>query len=112
MIAKLNPTLGASGVLEIMVTKVGVFIIFFLNGFSLSTDQLKAAATNWKLNLWTQFFSMGILPILYYLAMPFFPFQEMRSGLHCLSALPCTINMCITLTVAAGANAACAVSIK
>ena len=40
--------------------------VFFLNGLSLPTGQLRAAALNWRLNTLVQGLSMGATPFVFF----------------------------------------------
>eukprot|EP01040_Poterioochromonas_malhamensis_P014873 gene14873-16551_t len=107
-LAKYNPQLGASGGIlrpEITISKLGVFVIFFINGVALSlsgTPSELSAAT--KTNALIQLFNFGFIPIVVKLLAPFYPDQSFRDGLLVLACLPCTINICVAQTLAAGGN--------
>jgi len=108
LIAKAWPELMASGGIlkaEMLVGKVGVFIIFFLNGIALSIDsdpsEVKAAA---KTNALIQLWNMAFIPLTFYLLAGFYPDKQFIEGLLVLSCVPQTINISVAQTMAAGAD--------
>jgi len=108
-LAKHNPALGASGGPlrpEITISQMGVFFIFFINGIALqlvggSAAEMRSVV---KTNLLIQTYNFGFIPILVSLLAPFYPDAVFRDGLLVLSVLPCTINICVAQTLAAGGN--------
>lgn len=109
-LAKWKPQFGVTGGVlrpEITISKIGVFIIFFINGIALSfsggrsSSQIKTAT---KTNALIQFFNFGFIPLTVKFLAPFFPHQSFRDGLLVLSCLPCTINICVAQTLAAGGD--------
>lgn len=83
MLAKLNPQLGATGGIlrpEFTISKLAVFIIFFINGIALSisgsTSELQTAA---KTNTMIQLFGYGVIPLLVKLLAPLYPDAAFRS---------------------------------
>lgn len=108
LIAKWWPQLMASGGIlraELLVGKVGVFVIFFLNGIALSidtsADEVKTAA---KTNALIQLWNMAFMPLCAYLLAGFYPDKQFYEGLLVLSVVPQTINISVAQTMAAGAN--------
>ena len=107
-LAKQNPHFFASGGAlrpEFWISKVGVFIIFFINGISLSisgsVEDLQSAS---KTNAIIQSYNFLLLPLFAKLFSQFYPDQAFRDGLLVLSCLPTTINICVAQTLAAGGN--------
>jgi len=107
-LAKTWPSFGATGGPlrpEIFISKLAVFIIFFINGIALSISGSPQELRNsFKTNLMIQLFSFGFLPLLAKFAAPFYPDMAFRDGLMLLSVLPCTINICVAQTLSAGGN--------
>lgn len=62
-----------------------------------------------KTNFLIQFFNFGLIPLLTTLLAPLYPDPIFRDGLLVLSCLPCTINICVAQTLAAGGNMATAI---
>ena len=107
-LAKQNPQFFASGGSlrpEFWISKVGVFIIFFINGIALSisgsVDELQSA---YKTNAIIQSYNFLFLPLFAKLFSQFYPDPSFRDGLLVLSCLPTTINICVAQTLAAGGN--------
>lgn len=113
-VAKLRPHWGATGGPlrpEWTVSKLGVSAIFFINGaaLSLSTSSPDEVRTASQTNALVQSFSFVAVPLLAKLLAPLYPDAAFRDGLLVLACLPCTINICVAQTLAAGANVACAI---
>jgi hypothetical protein len=107
-IAKLFPKLGCTGgplKPEFYISKLGVFIIFFINGIALSfkNDPSELASAT-KTNLLIQFYNLGFIPLITSLLAPFYPNKAFVDGLLVLSVIPTTINICVAQTLAAGGN--------
>lgn len=107
-IAKNYPHIGATGGIlrpEITISKIGVFLIFFINGIALSIsgspEELQSA---YKTNLTIQLYNFAFIPLLAFVLAPMYPDKAFRDGLLVLSCLPCTINICVAQTLAAGGN--------
>lgn len=107
-LAKTWPHIGATGGPlrpEITISKLAVFIIFFINGIALSIKGSPSELQNsFKTNSLIQFFGFGFLPLLASFLAPLYPDQVFRDGLLILSVLPCTINICVAQTLSAGGN--------
>jgi sodium/bile acid cotransporter 7 len=108
LIAKWWPELMASGGIlkaEWLVGKIGVFVIFFLNGIALRIDsdpvELKKQA---KTNVLIQVWNMGFMPLCAWLMAGYYPDKQFVEGLLILSVVPQTINISVAQTMAAGAN--------
>ena len=107
-LAQKNPRFFASGGKlhpEFWISRVGVFIIFFINGIALSisgnSDDLKSAT---KTNITIQAFNFMFIPLFAKIFSQFYPDPAFRDGLVVLSCLPTTINICVAQTLAAGGN--------
>lgn len=106
--AWLNPAFGATGgplKPEFTISKVAIFIIFFINGIALeiggSPDEVAKSA---KSNLFIQLFNFGLMAVAAKFLAPFYPNAEFRDGLLLLGCLPCTINISVAQTLAAGCD--------
>ena len=107
------PSFGITGGLlrpEFFVSKCGVCAIFFINGLSLSIhsspeDFLTATKTNTMIQL----YNFAFIPLMAKLLVPHYPEVAFRDGLLALSLLPCTINVCVVQTLAAGGNVGTAI---
>ena len=78
---------------------------------TLSSKQLENAAKNIRFNIFTQIYSMVILPTITALLITTFTSnnKSLRDGLFALSILPCTINLCVTHTDASGGDVSTAI---
>ncbi|CAM9150685.1 unnamed protein product [Scytosiphon promiscuus] len=111
--AKLAPALGTKGgFLSLAVSKAGVSLVFFLVGLTIKLNELAGAALNFRLNLLTQMFSLGVLPAVGVGLSRAFAAGGMHpalaDGVLILMALPTTVNMCVILTQSAEGNTAAA----
>lgn len=114
VLAKMKPHWGATGGPlrpELTISKIGVFTIFFINGvaLSLSSSSPDEVSTATKTNALIQVYNFLAIPLLLKLLAPLYPDAAFRDGLLVLACLPCTINICVAQTLAAGANLACAI---
>ena len=109
--AYLRPSVAKRLHLDFFINKIGIFLVFVFNGMAISVEQLKSATSNLRLLLFTQLYTFAVIPLLTYLLVTYvLPVQEaLRIGLLCLASLPCTINMCVTLTSSAGASVPAAI---
>jgi sodium/bile acid cotransporter 7 len=102
------PRLGSSGGLlrtDIFVSKIGVFLLFFLKGLSVSPATVRDACAHYKVNILTQVFSSIFIPLFTWgIVGPFVTDTGFRDGLICLAALPCALNTAVSLAAAAGAK--------
>ena len=85
--------------------------IFLLAGLSLPTNQLAAAALQWKEHALIQSFNLGFMPLVMLgvcmLVGPTGLFERsLLDGLLVMSALPTTVNMCVALTRSSNGNEA------
>lgn len=114
LLASLFPEPGASGgVLHTeLTTRIGIVVIFLLQGLTLPMSALVAGATNVRLHLLIQLFTFVILPLLGIVTdatlgslLP----PDLRQGLLYLCVLPSTIKTAVVFTSLAGGDAAAAV---
>lgn len=79
--------------------------VFFLVGLAIKLGELAGAALNFRLNLLTQFFSLGALPAaglgLSRVLAAGGMHPALADGVLILMALPTTVNMCVILTQSA-----------
>jgi len=114
VIAWLFPGLGAKdGPLHPdLFNKLGVAVIFFLNGAALSFASLKAGAFRWQLHLVVQSATFLLFPLLglalLKLTGSFLP-TAVALGFFFLCALPSTVSSSVALTSAARGNVPAAV---
>jgi len=95
-----------------LLTKLGVALIFFLHGVSLSFDALKAGTLRWPLHLVVQGCTFLVFPLLG-LALLWLAGDrvapDLRLGFFFLCALPSTVSSSVALTAAARGNVPAAV---
>ncbi len=94
------------------LTKLGVALIFFLYGLTLSFAALRAGALHWRLHLVVQGTTFLIFPLLGFALAALAPAAlsaDLRLGFVFLCVLPSTISSSVALTAAAGGNVAAAV---
>ena len=113
-LASLAPDWGRSdGPLRMgQVTDVGVFVLFFLHGMGLSTDNLKSGASRWKLHLLVQSCTYVLFPLWWALgALLLGPWisRDLLMGFFFLAVLPSTVSSSVALTAAARGHVAAAV---
>lgn len=92
--------------------KLGVALIFFLHGLTLSFAALASGVRLWRLHLFVQGSTFLLFPLLglgLWLALPSRIAPDLRTGLFFLCALPSTVSSSVALTAAAGGNVAAAV---
>ena len=79
--------------------------MFFLVGLAIKLGELAGAALNFRLNLFTQLFSLGALPAaglgLSRAMAAGGMHPALADGVLILMALPTTVNMCVILTQSA-----------
>lgn len=101
----LLPVSGRGAEIFDVVTKVGVFILFFGYGARLSAKETRAGVTNWKLHLTILATTFVIFPLL---ALPMLAIpgisDPIRIGMVYLCLVPSTVQMSITMTSLAGGN--------
>jgi sodium/bile acid cotransporter 7 len=113
-LAWLFPTFGASGgaMHAGLVTNIGVFVVFFLHGMNLSSEQIRHGLQNWRLHVMVQAFTFVVFPLLWLACDKtvgaFIPGTLMVGFLY-LAALPSTISSSVALTGSAGGNVPAAI---
>lgn len=113
-LAWLLPEPGASGgsLHPELLNKLGVSLIFFLHGLTLSVAALSAGARNWRLHLLVQACTFLLCPLLglglLFTVGRHWP-TDLRTGIFFLCALPSTVSSSVALTAAAKGNVPAAV---
>ncbi len=95
-----------------LLTKLGVALIFFLHGLSMSFAALRAGAIRWRLHVVVQVCTFGLFPLLGLVALGLLGQRiapDLRLGFFFLCALPSTVSSSVALTAAARGNVAAAV---
>jgi solute carrier family 10 (sodium/bile acid cotransporter), member 7 len=113
-LAWLAPEPGAKGgsLHPELLNKLGVSLIFFLHGLTLSFAALRAGAQNWRLHLLVQACTFVLCPLLGVLLLATIGGRlslELRTGLFFLCALPSTVSSSVALTATAKGNVPAAV---
>jgi solute carrier family 10 (sodium/bile acid cotransporter), member 7 len=113
-LAWLAPAPGArGGVLHAeLLNKLGVALIFFLHGLTLSFAALKAGTLRWRLHVLVQLSTFLIFPLLGLVliaALAGHVAGPLRTGLFFLCALPSTVSSSVALTALARGNVPAAV---
>lgn len=92
----------AGGVLKSEVTtKIGIVLIFFLQGWVLPTELLTKSMLHWRAHLFTQVFIFLIFPLVFIVGGLFWsPFmsESLRVGFLFMAVLPTTISSAIVFT--------------
>ena len=94
------------------VTDIGVFMLFFLHGMGLSTDNLRTGASRWKLHLLVQACTYVLFPVWWALgALAFGPWisHDLLMGFFFLAVLPSTVSSSVAMTALARGHVAAAV---
>jgi sodium/bile acid cotransporter 7 len=95
-----------------LVNKLGVALIFFLHGLTLSFAALRAGTLLWKLHLVVQAATFIVFPLLGLGAVAVIGDafgRDLRVGLFYLCALPSTVSSSVAMTAAARGNVPAAV---
>lgn len=95
-----------------LLNKLGVALIFFLHGLTLSFEALSAGTRKWRLHALVQCSTFVLFPLLGLLLLVFSGTHvgpDLRAGLFFLCALPSTVSSSVALTAAARGNVAGAV---
>ena len=90
-----------------LLNKVGVSLIFFFHGLTLSFAAMAAGARNWRLHALVQLSTFLVFPVLGLLliwALGPSIGRELRTGLFFLCALPSTVSSSVALTATARGN--------
>lgn len=112
--AWLTPAWGSSGgvLRSELTTKIGVVLIFFFQGLTLSLAVLKKGVIQWKLHAFVQVIIFLVIPLLaltvLFLTGDFIS-RELKIGFLFLAALPTTIATAIAYTAMTRGNVAGAV---
>jgi sodium/bile acid cotransporter 7 len=113
-LAWIAPEPGArGGVLHAeLLNKLGVALIFFLHGLTLSFAALKAGTLRWRLHLLVQLSTFVLFPLLGLVIITVLADRlsaGLRTGLFFLCALPSTVSSSVALTALARGNVPAAV---
>jgi sodium/bile acid cotransporter 7 len=95
-----------------LLNKIGIALIFFLNGLGLSLLALRDGALRWKVHLLIQISTFLIFPILGWGLIKItggWMSADLQTGFFYLCALPSTVSSSVALTVAARGNVPVAV---
>jgi len=90
-----------------LVNKLGVSLIFFLHGLTLSFAAMKEGTRNWRLHLLVQVCTFVLFPVMglaLISALGKSIGAELRTGLFFLCALPSTVSSSVALTATARGN--------
>jgi solute carrier family 10 (sodium/bile acid cotransporter), member 7 len=108
-LAFLFPEVGARGgpLRPELTTKLGVALIFFIQGLVIAPAALRLGALRWRLHIASQVFIFAAFPLAVILLdtiggrlLP----PDLRLGFLYLAILPTTISTCVVFTAAAGGN--------
>lgn len=114
VLAYFFPSFGATGggMHAEYVINIGVFVVFFLHGVNLSSEQIKHGLKNWRLHIMVQVFTFVVFPVIWLVCDKAFgayvPALLMLGFLY-LCALPSTISSSVALTGSAGGNVPAAI---
>lgn len=95
-----------------LLNKIGIALVFFLNGLGLSLASLKDGALRWKVHLLIQTSTFLVFPVLGWLLLKAsggWMSGDLQTGFFYLCALPSTVSSSVALTVAARGNVPVAV---
>ncbi|XP_054724343.1 sodium/bile acid cotransporter 7-like [Uloborus diversus] len=116
LLAYLCPEIGAKGGIlkpEITVKYFAVVIIFFISGISLKSNELLAAACQYRVHIFIQLYSLIFVPlivqILVQLLGQFYPNPDLLVGFIAVSCMPPPVSSAVLLTKTVGGNEAAAV---
>ena len=90
-----------------LLNKLGVALIFFLHGATLSFASLKDGVLRWKLHLVVQVCTFLLFPLLGWLGLGIFGSRlapDLQLGLFFLCALPSTVSSSVAMTALARGN--------
>jgi len=109
MLAAVYPEGGAAGswLAPQWTTKIGVFVIFLLQGMILPAEELVRGVKQWKVHLFTQVFIFVAMPLLAWLLT--LPFAEtmgpaLTFGWVFLGIIPCTISTSVVYATKSGGS--------
>ena len=114
VLAYFFPTFGATGggMHAEYVINIGVFVVFFLHGVNLSSEQITKGLKNWRLHLMIQAFTFVVFPVIWLicdLTLGSHAPALLMLGFFYLCALPSTISSSVALTGTAGGNVPAAI---
>jgi sodium/bile acid cotransporter 7 len=114
VLAYFFPTFGATGgaMHAEFVINIGVFVVFFLHGVNLSSEQIANGLKNWRLHLMIQAFTFVVFPAIWLvcdLLLGSHAPALLMLGFFYLCALPSTISSSVALTGSAGGNVPAAI---
>lgn len=110
-LAFIIPEMGASGgwLRSEWTTKLGVFVIFFLQGLALPTDELRRGLMQWTLHAYCQVVIFVAIPVLF-LVMTLLVGDglspDLKVGFLYLAILPTTLSTAVAFTTMANGNVA------
>lgn len=90
-----------------VINKVGIALVFFLNGMGLSMASLREGVSRWRVHLLVQISTFLVFPLL---GLGFLKLNnawmspDLQMGFFYLCALPSTVSSSVALTVAARGN--------
>ena len=90
-----------------VLNKVGIALVFYLNGLSLSMTSLRQGAMRWQVHVLIQLSTFLVFPLLGLALMQVaknWLSPDMLLGYFYLCALPSTVSSSVALTVAARGN--------
>ncbi|RON03713.1 bile acid:sodium symporter [Pseudomonas brassicacearum] len=108
------PTFGATGgaMHAEWVINIGVFLVFFLHGVNLSSEQIRHGLKNWRLHFMVQAFTFLVFPLIWLVSDKLLGSHIpslLMLGFFYLCALPSTISSSVALTGSAGGNVPAAI---
>jgi sodium/bile acid cotransporter 7 len=114
VLAYFFPQFGAKGgaMHAEIVINVGIFVVFFLHGVNLSSEQISQGLKNWKLHIMVQGFTFLVFPLIWWGVYKLFGTQIpplLMLGFFYLCALPSTISSSVALTGSASGNVPAAI---
>lgn len=88
-------------------TKLGVFVIFFLQGLILPTEELRRGLSQWKVHAFTQSYIFVAMPLMAWLIS--LPFTSMMGpalsfGWLFLGIVPCTVSTSVVYSTKSGGS--------
>ncbi|WP_213879670.1 bile acid:sodium symporter family protein [Pseudomonas sp. dw_358] len=114
LLAYFFPRYGATGgpLHAEIVINVGVFLVFFLHGVNLSSEQIAHGLKNWRLHAMVQGFTFVVFPLIWLVCDKVLGAHIpplLMLGFFYLCALPSTISSSVALTGSAGGNVPAAI---
>lgn len=88
-------------------TKIGVFVIFFLQGLILPTEELRRGLSQWRVHAFTQAYIFIAMPLVaWLLSRPFASTlgPELTFGMLFLGIVPCTISTSVVYATKSGGS--------